>query len=99
MTDASHPAPTRRRPHDRRAQIVAAAGELFARRGYQAVGMSDIADVVGVRASALYRHFAGKQELLHAVLEDNLVTLRGTLPTLELSDRDGTALRVAGFAM
>ena len=41
-----------------------AAMQLFAARGYAAVSMRDIADAVGVRAPALYNHFASKQALL-----------------------------------
>lgn len=58
------------RPRNRRELISTAASELFYRRGYPSVGMSDIAGAVGIGPSALYRHFTGKQQLLtHVVLE------------------------------
>ncbi|GAA2423485.1 TetR/AcrR family transcriptional regulator [Actinomadura vinacea] len=60
------------RPRNRRALITAAAAELFYRRGYHQVGMTEIADAVGVGPSALYRHFPGKHQLLAAVLGDGL---------------------------
>lgn len=56
------------RPRNRRALIIAAAAELFHRTGYDGVAMSDVADAVNVRPSALYRHFTGKPELLTAVV-------------------------------
>ncbi|WP_377267469.1 TetR/AcrR family transcriptional regulator [Peterkaempfera sp. SMS 1(5)a] len=60
---------TTARPHDRRAQIVAAAMEHFHASGYQATCMEEIAAAVGITAGALYRHFRGKQELLgHSLL-------------------------------
>jgi AcrR family transcriptional regulator len=59
-------------PHltPRQAEILGVATELFARHGYDAVGMRMIADAVGVRTSSLYHHFAAKQDLLHAISLD-----------------------------
>ena len=73
------PAPVRRRPRDRKAQIVAAAARLFWERGYHQVGMADIAGAVGIGASALYRHFRGKGDLLAAVLTESLTDLERVL--------------------
>jgi AcrR family transcriptional regulator len=84
------------RPRNRRALIVAAAAELFVRRGYPHVAMGDIADAVAIGPSALYRHFRGKQELLAAVVEDALTALAGTdlaeLATGALDRRDAGVL-------
>jgi AcrR family transcriptional regulator len=61
----------RRRPPDRRRQILHHASELFASNGFHAVRMEDIADGLGITARALYRHFQNKQDLLsHVILED-----------------------------
>ncbi|MEW2624201.1 TetR/AcrR family transcriptional regulator [Streptomyces sp. NPDC048106] len=60
------------RPRNRRELIIAAARELFSRDGYANAAMSDIAAAVGIGPSALYRHFGGKQELLHAVVAEAL---------------------------
>jgi AcrR family transcriptional regulator len=51
----------------RRETIMAEAVRLFHRHGYHAVTMEEIATASGTRASSLYRHFAGKAELLAAV--------------------------------
>ena len=51
----------------RRDEILRAAAELFADRGFHAVGMRAIADAVGIRGSSLYHHFPSKIELLHAI--------------------------------
>lgn len=48
--------------------ILAAAAELFAARGYSGVSLEDIGAAVGVSGPAVYRHFAGKQALLAALL-------------------------------
>ena len=58
---------TRTRPANRRDLIVDAATILYAERGYENVAMSTVADAVGVRPSALYRHFANKEALLGEV--------------------------------
>ncbi|MGM7678515.1 TetR/AcrR family transcriptional regulator [Microbacterium sp. A94] len=53
----------RTRPRDRKRHIQEAAASAFARNGYHAVGMQDIADAVGISAPALYRHFPNKYAL------------------------------------
>lgn len=58
----------RRRTQERRAEILEAAADLFLRDGYHRTSMGDIAAVVGITPPALYRHFAGKQQLLGQVL-------------------------------
>ena len=64
------PATGTRRPRDRKAQIVRAAGDLFYRRGYHNVGTGHIAEAVGITAGALYRHFSSKQDMLAHALVD-----------------------------
>ena len=53
----------RTRPRDRKRQIEEAAATAFAQSGYHAVGMQDIAAMVGISAPALYRHFPNKYAL------------------------------------
>lgn len=56
--------------------ILRSAARLFAERGYNGVSLEDIGAAVGVSGPAVYRHFAGKQALLGAVLvevSENLV--------------------------
>jgi AcrR family transcriptional regulator len=48
--------------------ILHEAARLFAARGYNGVSLEDIGAAVGVSGPAVYRHFAGKQALLGAVL-------------------------------
>jgi AcrR family transcriptional regulator len=55
---------------DRRAEIVGAAAELFAARGFSATAIDDIGAKVGITGPAIYRHFKGKDALLSAVVGD-----------------------------
>lgn len=59
----------RRRPKDRKDQIVEAARQLIVQRGYRNVSMAEIAEAVGITAGALYRHFSNKAVLLGAVID------------------------------
>ncbi|HWF74146.1 MAG TPA: helix-turn-helix domain-containing protein [Solirubrobacteraceae bacterium] len=52
-----------------RERILAAAYELFSRRGIQAVGIDAIIATSGVARQTLYRHFSSKEELVLAFLE------------------------------
>ena len=72
MPTAALPADgSRRRPRDRKAQILIAARDLFVERGYPSVTMVLIAEQVGITAGALYRHFGNKADLLEEVIRDN----------------------------
>src|SRR5258708_36042930 len=46
---------------------VGAATSLFAERGIDGTSMRDIAEAAGVREAAIYRHFAGKDELAREI--------------------------------
>jgi AcrR family transcriptional regulator len=64
----------------RRAQILDAAAELFARHGFHGVSMDDIGAAVGISGPGLYRHFSGKTEVLTDMLlriSEQLVTEGG----------------------
>jgi AcrR family transcriptional regulator len=52
----------------RREEVLAAAIELFARRGYAAVRMEDVGAAAGITGPSVYQHFAGKADLLMAAL-------------------------------
>lgn len=58
----------KRRPKDRKEQILEQAVQLFTERGFHSVKLEDIAEAAGVTARALYRHYDNKQALLAAVI-------------------------------
>lgn len=55
---------TRDAPSGRRMELLAAAAQRFAMRGYAATSMRDIAADAGLLAGSMYHHFASKDEML-----------------------------------
>jgi len=55
--------------HDRRQEILAAAMELFAKKGFQGTTTRDLASQAEVNEAIIFRHFNNKQELYSAILE------------------------------
>jgi AcrR family transcriptional regulator len=53
-----------------RADVVAAAGRLFAERGYHGTSMRDLGRELGLLGSSLYAHVQSKQDLLVEVVEE-----------------------------
>lgn len=50
-------------------RILETALELFAEKGYLGTSMRDIAQRLGITKGALYKHYAGKQEILDSIVE------------------------------
>jgi AcrR family transcriptional regulator len=72
VANAATPAATstRRLPRSqRRAQIIAAATRTFAKTGFAATSLDDIAAEAGISRAILYRHFDSKTDLYQAVLD------------------------------
>jgi AcrR family transcriptional regulator len=64
----------------RREQIIAAATRAFAKAGFAATNLDDIAAEAGISRAILYRHFDTKTDLYQAVLDNacgRLVTATG----------------------
>lgn len=64
-----------------RDKILDAAEALFARRGYAAVGMSEIAEAVGLSKSSLFHHFPTKAQLYAATADRILRVMEAALTT------------------
>ena len=60
----------RRRPEARPAEILAAALEVFAERGFQAARLEEVARRAGVSKGALYLYFETKADLFRAVVTE-----------------------------
>lgn len=62
-------------PFSARDRLLDAATELFATRGFQAIGLRDLAGYVGLHAGSLYHHIESKQCLLFELIESALSDL------------------------
>jgi AcrR family transcriptional regulator len=73
-SNAASPLPVSPRPAagERRAQILRAAMDCFAARGFRGTTTRDIATRVGITEAALYRHFPSKEALYAAIVEQKM---------------------------
>ena len=55
---------------DTKEVILAVALQLFSERGYDGVGIRDISKEIGIRESALYKHYSGKKDIFDSILKD-----------------------------
>ena len=54
---------------ERKNEILDAAAELFAAKGYEETSTGDILDRVGIARGTLYYHFKSKEDILDALIE------------------------------
>jgi AcrR family transcriptional regulator len=55
-----------------RAQLLAAAARVYARRGFDGATVDEIADEAGFTKGAVYDHFGSKENLMLALLDEHL---------------------------
>ena len=60
---------------DQREQILARAAKLFARRGYTATSMNEVAEACGVSKPSLYHYVQDKQQLLVEIAAAHIARL------------------------
>ncbi len=72
-----------------RSDVVAAAGKLFAEKGYHGTSMRDLGREVGLLGSSLYSHVDSKQDLLVEVVEEGARLFEAS--AAEALNSDGTA--------
>src|SRR2546423_15598117 len=79
----------------RREQILQTAVNLFSQRGFSGTTTREIAHAAGVSEAMVFRHFATKDELYHAILDHKAcaggIDPRGLLaePMARTDDRTG----------
>ncbi|MEI6873977.1 MAG: TetR/AcrR family transcriptional regulator [Spirochaetota bacterium] len=73
----------REKDESKRAAILAAAGRLFAERGFHGTSVADMAKETDLPVGSLYTYFENKEAVLSAVIEegwsDFLATMKETL--------------------
>jgi AcrR family transcriptional regulator len=70
---------------DKRRQLLDAAVRVFARKGYHASRVGDIAEEAGVAHGLLYHYFASKDELLEIVFRETWADLLAAIRNVEES--------------
>jgi AcrR family transcriptional regulator len=63
-------------------KILDAARQLFASQGYDAVTLRAVADAIEYTPAAIYKHFADKEALIHALCERDFALMAASLPAL-----------------
>jgi AcrR family transcriptional regulator len=73
---------------DNRSRLLDCALDLFAARGYDGVGVQEVADAAGLKKPTLYHYFSSKSGLLQALLEENFAELFLALEQANVYNRD-----------
>ncbi len=71
---------------DKRRQLLDAAVRVFARKGFHASRVGDIAEEAGVAHGLLYHYFKSKDEVLQAVFHENWSLLVARIASVEETD-------------
>ncbi len=71
---------------DKRRQLLDAAVRVFARKGYHASRVGDIAEEAGVAHGLLYHYFESKDQVLEAVFHENWSILIARIESVEETD-------------
>jgi AcrR family transcriptional regulator len=88
------PVPTQKeRNAETRRRLLSAAREVFAEKGYPHAGVTDIVKRAGRAHGSFYLHFANKEAVLHALLEDAMARLSLESRALWRWERSATGVR------
>jgi AcrR family transcriptional regulator len=71
---------------DKRRQLLDAAVRVFARKGFHASRVGDIAEEAGVAHGLLYHYFKSKDQVLEAVFHENWSVLVARIESVEETD-------------
>ncbi len=73
---------------DKRSAILDAAIRVFARTGYHAARVSDIADEAGIAYGLVYHYFKNKEEVLNSIFEERWGDFLDVVSAIAASDED-----------
>ena len=96
---------SRKSREERRVELLGAARDVFADRGYHAATVDDIAARVQVSRGTFYLYFSDKRSVFEALVDDFFERITGTIhsvdlesPTPPLSQLRGNLVRLAQLA-
>jgi AcrR family transcriptional regulator len=81
------------------ARIVDAALELWARQGYAATSVREIAQHAGIAQGLLYNYFASKEALLQAIFAQSMADVRASFAAAATGPTGGEVARVVRAAL
>src|SRR5438094_10626166 len=82
---------------DRRRELLDAAASVFARKGFHASRVGDIAEEAGVAHGLLYHYFRSKEELLETISRETWRDVLDAVRSVEESDESARD-QLAGIA-
>jgi AcrR family transcriptional regulator len=82
-----------------RAELLATAAKVFARRGYNGASVEEIAEEAGYSHGAVYSNFDGKADLFLAVFEDYMAERARELAATQVGVAEDASLEVRARAL
>jgi AcrR family transcriptional regulator len=86
-----------RKRQRRREQILAAAQQVFATRGYHAAAVSDMIELAGISRGTFYLYFDGKQAIFRELLDGFVQQLMDAVEVVDPSSPDTTPMLYANI--
>src|SRR5581483_4582942 len=83
--ESGHARDYARRTNDRRRDLVRAAIRVFARKGFHAARVGDIAEEAGVAHGLLYHYFRSKEDVLETIFRETWTTVVAETSKIESS--------------
>src|ERR1700752_863369 len=83
MTDSTHAGEANPKPPGKRERLIAAAGDLFYRRGIANTTLAHIAEAAEVPVGNMYYYFKTKDDIVAAVVEARTEELRSATAALQ----------------
>ncbi len=71
-------------------RILDAALTLFSEKGYHSVSVAEIADVVGIKAPSLYKHYKSKRDIFDGILSEMQIRYEKQTSTLQMNGNNPT---------
>src|SRR6478752_2421839 len=82
-----------------RAELLATAARIFARRGYNGASIEEIAEEAGYSHGAVYSNFDGKADLFLAVFEEYMAERARELAATQVDLAEDAPLEVRARAL
>jgi TetR/AcrR family transcriptional regulator, repressor for uid operon len=82
----------------RRRQVLDAAIRCFRRQGFHATSMAVIAAEAGMSVGHIYRYFAGKDEIIQAIVHEDTEEALASMAKLETSGEDVYRALIEGIS-